>query len=152
MVDLVFRGIFQGLVRQVGGVEAAAAIIGARACGAGHKGTVSKMCSGSIGVTVEAAAALEEAAGCYPVTEYLTARRGDGIAAGGSFSDLAAQTALAAGVTHSALVRAMGPASAGGITITAAEAAGIIASASTLADAVGAIVRQAETLIPKGGA
>ena len=58
MSDAITRGMFQALVSRAGGVEAVAAVLEAR-FGCGHKGTVSKMISGQLAVTVDAAVAVE---------------------------------------------------------------------------------------------
>ena len=71
----VFRVKFKGLVKEIGGVHPAAAIL-EEAYGVGHPGTVSKMCNGPMAVTVEAMYALENALLRYPLTEYLADRIG----------------------------------------------------------------------------
>jgi hypothetical protein len=142
MFKLIVRGMFQGLVDRAGGVDAAAAVIAAKV-GCGHKGTVSKMCSGDLAVSIEAAAALEEVIGAYPITEYLAARRGGGAVAGGSIADLAGQSMVSAGAAHSALMRALGDGSAGGSAITKAEAAEIVARGMELGEVVARIVAAA---------
>ena len=73
MADDVTRGIFQGLVIRAGGVEAVAAVLDAR-YGKGNKGHVSKMCSGANGVTIDAAAAVEDFVGAFPITNRMFER------------------------------------------------------------------------------
>lgn len=131
MSDVVIRGIFRGLVQRIGGVEAAAAVIEAHA-GVGHKGTVSKMCGGQLGVTISAAIALEGALGEYPLTEYLAAQRASGIDVPASLSSMAAQSALLAGQMQSALMLALADDGEGGAGVTKHEAAQVEASAAAL--------------------
>jgi len=148
MCDAVLRGMFQGLVLRIGGVDAAAAVIAAKV-GVGHKGTVSKMCNGDLAVSISAAAALEEALREYPITEYLAARRGDAVA-GGSIADLAGQSMVSAGAAHAALMRALGDGSVGGAAVSPCEAADIVARASELAEVVARIVTAAKSISVKG--
>ncbi|SFQ52237.1 hypothetical protein [Donghicola eburneus] len=126
MADPVTRGIFDGLVRRAGGVEAVAAVLEAR-YGVGCKGTVSKMCSGQIGVTVDAAIAVEDFVGAFPLTNRMFERTGrEGVRAG-CLKELAAQSTLASGQAHSALIRAFSHLSPGGEALTAEERAEVIA-------------------------
>jgi len=126
MADPVTRGIFDGLVRRAGGVEAVAAVLEAR-YGKGCKGTVSKMCSGQIGVTVDAAVAVEDFVGAFPLTNRMFERTGrEGIRAG-CLKELAAQSTVASGQAHSALIRAFSHLSPGGERLTDEERAEIIA-------------------------
>lgn len=134
MSDAVIRGIFQGLVLRIGGVDAAAAVIEAHA-GVGHKGTVSRMCGGHAGVTISAVMALEGALGEYPLTEYLAAQRADGVAVPASLSSIAAQSALLAGQMQSALMLALADDGDGGAGITKREAGQVEASAAALISA-----------------
>lgn len=131
MCDRAITGIFQGLVRQIGGVDAAAAVIEAH-CGMGHKGTVSKMCAGQLGVTISAATALENALGQYPLTEFLSQRRVDGLAAPASLSSIAAQSALLSGQMQSSLMLALSDEGDGGTAITQAEAGQVQASVAAM--------------------
>ena len=119
MADPVTRGIFDGLVRRAGGVEAVAAVLEAR-YGVGCKGTVSKMCSGLIGVTVDAAIAVEDFVGAFPLTNRMFERAG-------CLKELAAQSTVASGQAHSALIRAFSHLSPGGEALTAEERAEVIA-------------------------
>lgn len=143
--DPLTRALFVALVHRMGGVDAAAAILGAR-WGMGHKGTVSKMMAGQIGVTVDAMRALEDAAGAYPVTDMLAARMVSGHAAAGRIRELAAQASVAAGAAQSALFLSMADASDGGADITPREAAALVADLRALAGVVGQIIAAAEGL------
>ncbi len=149
MSDPIMRGLFDALVRRAGGVDAAAAVLEAR-LGCGHKGTVSKMCRGIIGVTVDAAMAIEDFVGAYPITGRMFARQSAEAVSGGSICDLTAQSAIAAGAAHAVLIRALSDASAGGSDVTAAEAAVIIREASAMRDLAGRIVAAAEAMAKRG--
>ncbi len=126
MGDPVTRGIFDGLVRRAGGVEAVAAVLEAR-YGVGYKGTVSKMCSGQIGVTVDAAIAVEDFVGAFPLTNRMFERTGREGVRVGDLRELAAQSTIASGQAHSALIRAFSHLGPGGERITAEERAEVIA-------------------------
>lgn len=145
MSDPVIRGMFDALVRRAGGVDVVAAVLEAR-WGHGAKGTVSKMCHGSIGVTVEAAMAVEDFVGAWPITGRLHERRLAEMGRRGNIRDLAAQSSAAAGAAHAVLIRALGPASDGGDAISAAEAAAIAAQMRALNELVGQIIAEAEGL------
>ncbi|MBC7154578.1 MAG: hypothetical protein H5U19_08205 [Rhodobacteraceae bacterium] len=126
MADPVTRGIFDGLVRRAGGVEAVAAVLEAR-YGTSSKGTVSKMCSGQIGVTVDAAVAVEDFVGAFPITSRMFERTGrEGVRAG-CLKELAAQSTAASGQAHSVLIRAFSHLGPGGARVTAEERAEVIA-------------------------
>lgn len=146
MADPVIRGLFHALVQRAGGVDAVAAVLEAR-YGVGHKGTVSKMCAGAIGVTVEAAQAVEDFVGAYPITGRMFARQRDEAVSAGSICDLTEQSTLAAGAAHASLVRALSHRSAGGCSVTALEAAEIIVKAGALRDYAGRIVAEAEAVL-----
>lgn len=126
MVDQVTRGIFDGLVRRAGGVEAVAAILEAR-YGRGYKGTISKMCSGQIGVTVDAAIAVEDFVKVFPLTNRMFERTGREVVRTECLKELAAQSTVASGHAHSALIRAFSHLSPGGEALTAEERAEVIA-------------------------
>lgn len=138
MSDAVTRGLFQALVARAGGVEPVAAVLEAR-FGTGHKGTVSKMAAGHIGVTVDAVVALEDFVGAAPITLRMFERlgRGDGPAA--SLRDLAMQAAVATGTAQAALVGALSDG-----VVTPAEAADVAARMRQLKEMIGDIVMLAE--------
>lgn len=99
MADAIMTAMFRGLVAQLGGVEAAAAVL-EEAYGAASKGTVSKMCSGQAEITLAAMRALEDALGVYPMTTRLFERIGRDFGAG---TDLRAMTARLAQDSGSAV-------------------------------------------------
>lgn len=148
MPDLIIRGLFDALVKRAGGVDVVAAVLEAR-YGHGHKGTVSKMCAGQIGVTVEAVEALEDFVGFYPITARMFSRQNTEAASGGSICDLTAQSAVAAGMAHSVLVRALSSGGDGGGAITGAEAVDIVVQASVLRDFAGRIVVEVQAVLDK---
>lgn len=145
MADDLTRAMFDGLVRRAGGVDAVAAVMEAR-FGTGHKGTVSKMCAGQIGVTVAAVEAVEDFVGAYPITQRLFRRLASERQARGCLRELAAESAMAAGVAHAALIRAVSEAGEGGPEVTPAEAAAIAATMRELAETAGRIVVEAERI------
>ena len=145
MADPIIRGLFDALVKRAGGVDVVASVLEAR-FGHGHKGTVSKMCSGQIGVTVDASMALEDFVGDYPITKRMFSRQSDEAAAGGSISDLTCQSSVAAGMAHSGLVRALSQASAGGEAVTPDEAHEIIIQAGAALAILGRIIAEAEAV------
>ena len=98
-----YRAIFEGLVKDVGGVEPAAAILHAR-CGSSNKGTVSKMCNGHLAVSVEAMTALEDAARRFPCTDLLADRRDRVEADPKDIMQLAANAALEHGQAQEAII------------------------------------------------
>lgn len=126
MPDPVKRAIFDNLVRRLGGVDAAAAVLESR-YGSGWKGTISKMCSGAIGVSMDAAEAIEDAVGAFPLTNRLFERTGREGVRRGCFKDLAALSTMASGEAHSALIRAFSHMSEDPDRLTAAERAEVIA-------------------------
>jgi len=105
MADPVVRGIFDGLVRRAGGVDAVAAVLEAR-YGVGSKGTVSKMCSGQIGVTIDAAVAVEDFLGEFPLSTRMFERTGREGVRTGCLQSLAAESTVACGRAHSELIKA----------------------------------------------
>ncbi|QDC11261.1 hypothetical protein FHY55_19380 [Oceanicola sp. D3] len=119
------RAIFRGLVERIGGVDAAAATIEAR-LGACSKGTVSKMCAGHIGVTVEAMRALEDGLGAFPLTTHLFERVGRIGVTTGCLHTLAAQSSIEAGEVHAAIIRAFSHASADPNDLTPTERAEVM--------------------------
>ena len=131
--DPVIRGLFRALVARVGGMDAAAAVLAAR-YGAASKGSVSKMCAGSLGVTIEAVLALEDAIGEAPVTHYLSDRLGSGALplSVASITQMTVHAALAAAGAQMALARALDEAGDGGIEVTPREVAEIGAAMAQL--------------------
>jgi hypothetical protein len=144
MSDPIIRGMFDALVRRAGGVDAVASVLEAR-WGQGSKGTVSKMCHGSIGVTVEAAIAVEDFVGAWPITGRMFERTVAEMGRQGNIRDLAAQSAVAAGAAHAILIRAFGPKSEGGDALSRAEAADVVAAMHGLRELAGQIIAEAET-------
>ncbi len=126
MADDVFRGMFDGLVRRAGGVEAVAAVLEAR-FGVGTKSTVSKMCRGQIGVTLDAVVAVEDFLNSYPISRRLVERLGREPQGAQPLSELAATCAVSAGEAHAALIRAMSETSAGGSALTRGERTDVLA-------------------------
>lgn len=144
MSDAVTRGMFDALVRRAGGVDAVAAVMESR-YGHGSKGTISKMCHGQAGITRDAIIAVEDFVGAWPITTRDYERIARERVAAGDIRDLAAQSALAAGVAHAALIRAMTESSDGGDAITRAEAVAIIAAVQdmrALADQIMALAEK----------
>lgn len=143
MADPVTRGIFDGLVRRAGGVEAVASVIEAR-YGRGCKGTVSKMCSGHLAVTVEAAVAVEDFVGAFPLTNRMFERTGrEGVRAG-CLRALAAKSTVASGQAHSALIRAFSHLSEDPSRLTPAERADVIAEVRAARQVLTDIIEAAE--------
>lgn len=126
MADPVTRGIFDGLVRRAGGVEAVAAVLEAR-YGVGSKGTVSKMCSGHLGVTVDAAVAVEDFVGSFPITNRMFERTDREDVRVGCLQALAAKSAIASGQAHAAVIRAFSHLSDEPGNLTPKERAEVIA-------------------------
>ncbi|APE43399.1 hypothetical protein BOO69_08205 [Sulfitobacter alexandrii] len=143
MADDVIRGQFDGLVRRAGGVDAVAAILEARH-GSGTKGTVSKMCRGQIGVTIDAVVAVEDFLGSYPITRRLIERIGKDPQPAQPLSELAATCAVAAGEAHGALVRAMSETSAGGSALTRGERTEVLARMRTAREEMDQIIAAVE--------
>ncbi|MEY8099569.1 hypothetical protein AB9F29_19495 [Falsihalocynthiibacter sp. S25ZX9] len=143
MGDPVTRGIFDGLVRRAGGVDAVAAVLEAR-YGTGSKGTVSKMCSGIIGVTVDAAVAVEDFVGAFPITNRMFERTGREGVKHGCLKELAAQSTLATGQAHSALIRAFSAISDDPEQLTDKERAEVIAEMRAARQIITNIIDAAE--------
>lgn len=135
--------MFDALVRRVGGVDAAAAVLEAR-YGTGHKGTVSKMCSGAIGVTVDAVVALEDCLGAFPMTTMLFERIGREGIRSGDLKDLAARSTVASGQAHAVLIRAFSHLSDGGERITDSERAEVVAEMRAAREVFDQIIASAE--------
>ena len=140
MPDATSRAIFRGLVERIGGVDAAAATIEAR-LGACSKGTVSKMCGGQIGVTVEAMRALEDGIGSFPLTTHLFERIGRVGTVDHCLRTLAAQSALESGEAHAAIFRALSHLSEDPETLTPKERATCIKEAREAAEVWASIVQ-----------
>ncbi|MFY0619306.1 hypothetical protein [Shimia sp.] len=124
----VTRGLFESLVHRAGGVECVAALLEAR-YGKGCKGTVSKMCSGQIGVTVDAAIAVEDFVRAYPITNRMFERKADAEDPELCLRQLAADSMLASGQAHSSLTRAFSSASVDPNGLTSEERVEVIANA-----------------------
>ncbi|XAT57866.1 hypothetical protein GN241_11140 [Rhodobacteraceae bacterium IMCC1335] len=143
MADPVTRGIFDSLVRRSGGVEAVAAVLEAR-YGVGFKGTVSKMCSGQIGVTVDAAVAVEDFVGAFPLTNRMFERTGREGVRVGCLQSLAAISTVASGQAHAALIRAFSHLSDDPEKMTAKERTDVIAEMRAARQALTDIIDVAE--------
>jgi len=143
MINPVARGIFDGLVRRAGGVEAVAAVLEAR-YGVGYKGTVSKMCIGQIGVTIDAAVAVEDFVGAFPLTNHMFERTGREGVRQGCLKDLAAQSTMASGQAHAALIRAFSHLSDDPDRLTPDERAMVIAEMREARQALTDIIDAAE--------
>lgn len=126
MADPVWRGIFDGLVRRAGGPDVVAAVLEAR-YGKGYKGTVSKMCSGQIGVTYDAGVAVEDFVGAFPLTNRQFERTGREGVREGCLQTLAANSTVASGQAHATLIRAFSHLSDDPNRLTPEERAEVIA-------------------------
>lgn len=146
MVDPVVRGVFDGLVRQAGGADVVASILEAR-YGTGWKGTVSKMCSGQIGVTIDAAVALEDFVGAFPLTNRMFERTGREGVQSGCLKALAAQSTIASGQAHAVLIRAYSHLSENPNQLTPDERAEVIATMREARKALTDIIEQAEAVV-----
>ncbi len=144
--DMTVR-LFASLVVRAGGPEVVGALLAAR-YGVGNTSTVSRMCSGHIGVTVDAVVAVEDDRRAYPVTEYLAARRAVAVPRKGApcIRDMAARSVLAAGEAHAALIRAFADGGDGGARVTPAEAAQIVAQMGALRDLADGIASAARRI------
>lgn len=145
MVDHVKRGIFDGLVRRAGGVDAVAAVLEAR-YGVGHKSTVSRMCSGQIGVTLDAAEALEDFLGAFPLTNRLFERTGREGVRHGDLQELAAQSTMVCGSAHSVLIRAFSSVSKDPENLTPKERVEVIATMRAARQVMTDIIDAAEAI------
>ncbi len=105
MNDAVIKALFDALVRKAGGVDAAAAVFGAR-FGADQKGTVSKIVAGQLRVPLIGAVALEDAVGEYPITLALGERLNHRAVGGGDLAELAAQSLETVACAHAQMIRA----------------------------------------------
>lgn len=145
MADRVVCAIFHGMVQRLGGVEAATAVMSAR-YGCASKGTVSKMCSGGAAVTIEAARAIEEALGEYPLTRWMHDRTKDAGPGGAGLKALLADSSLATGAAHAALIRALSPDSPAGEALSDAERAGVLASMRQARDGLSEMIDVLEAM------
>lgn len=144
MADPVIRGLFEAAVHRAGGMDAAAAVLEAR-WGMGNKSTISRMCAGHIGVTVDAVVAIEDFNKHYPITRRLADRLTAAATASSTMRELGAQSAAAAGAAHAALIEAL----ADGV-VTVSEAAAIAAQMRSLREVIDGIVREAEAVVANG--
>lgn len=151
MRDDLIRRLFSAQVARAGGPDVVAALLAAR-YGVGTKGTVSRMCSGQIGVTVDAVLAVEDDLGAWPITEALAARQAGALAgdAAPCIRDMAARSVLAAGEAHAALIRALADGGDGGEVITPSEAAMIVDQMAALRDLADGICRAARRMAGGG--
>lgn len=151
MRDDLIRRLFSAQVARAGGPDVVAALLAAR-YGVGTKGTVSRMCSGQIGVTVDAVLAVEDDLGAWPITEALAARQAGALAgdAAPCIRDMAARSVLAAGEAHAALIRALADGGDGGEVITPSEAAMIVDQMAALRDLADGICRAARRMAGRG--
>lgn len=139
----VTRGLFEGLVHRAGGVEAVAALLEAR-YGKGCKGTVSKMCSGQIGVTVDAAIAVEDFVRAYPITNRMFERTSDVEDPAHCLRQLAADSMLASGAAHASLTRAYSATSKNPDGLSPEERVEVIANARAARQQLTDIIDAAE--------
>lgn len=144
MADPVTRGIFDGLVRRAGGVEAVAAVLEAR-YGTGCKGTISKMCSGHLGVTVDAVVAVEDFVGAFTMTNRMYERAGRESIQAKCLQALAAQSTVASGQAHAALIRAYSHLSDDPDRLTENERAEVIAAMRAARQVMTDIIDTAES-------
>lgn len=138
MSDPIIRGMFTALVRDAGGVDAAAAVLNI------GKGTVSKMCAGHIGVTIESTLQLEDFVGRWPLTSWLAGRQRATSKGTRDLQSKAADFMLATGAASAALVGAMCPSSPGGTRITEKERADVIVTLRLVQDCVTQAITAAE--------
>jgi len=103
MSDAIYTRMFDALVRRIGGVDAAAAVIEART-GSMTKSTVSKMARGQMCVTLEAVDALEDALGSHPVTRMRFERIGEASGHSEPLAGLIASACRESGEAMAALV------------------------------------------------
>jgi hypothetical protein len=136
----VIAAVYAGMVDAFGGVDAVAALMVAR-CGASSKGTISRMCSGDAGVTVEAMAVLEGALGRYPLSGLIAGRA---VAAPARIAEsvhvLAAGVSVQAGGAVGAVVRALSDGSDGGAEMTPRERAQAVAEVMAAKAALDALL------------
>ena len=143
MTDRIMTMMFRGLVSQVGGVEAAAAVI-EQAWGAASKGTVSKMCAGHAEVTLAAAQALEDALRSYPITTRMFERIGQDFAPGTDLRAMTARLAQDSGSAVAELVMGFSGASPDPDNLTEEERARVNVQARRLRDDCNAVIAATE--------
>lgn len=141
MGDPVTKEMFRALVHRAGGVDATAAVLEAR-WGIGHAGTVSRMCNGSIGVTVDAVVAVEDVLNHAPISKRLFGRLASLTGRATTMRELGAQSAAAAGAAHASMIEAL----ADGV-LTRTEAAEIAAQFRNLREVIDQIVTEAESVV-----
>ncbi|TNF19164.1 MAG: hypothetical protein EP318_15525 [Rhodobacteraceae bacterium] len=144
MADRLVSAIFSGMVRRLGGVEAATAVLAAHT-GAASKGTVSKMCTAGACVTIEAARAIEDALGEYPLTRWMHDRTERAApTSGAGLKALLADSSLANGAAHAALIRALSPDSPSGENLSQGERAEVLSSMRHARDVLDGLIAEAE--------
>ena len=143
MSDAISQVMFRGLVKQLGGVEAAAAVI-EQAWGAASKGTVSKMCAGHGEITVSAVVALEEALGIYPITTRLFERIGGDLSDSTDLRAMTARLAQDSGSAVSELIMGFSGASTDPDALTEEESARVNVQARRLREACDAVIKATE--------
>ncbi|MBT9384497.1 hypothetical protein KM176_11560 [Pseudooceanicola sp. CBS1P-1] len=95
------RALFGQMVRDFGGVEAAAALLGC------SKGTISKQCNDQMPIPTRHWAAMEDELGRWPITDMLADRRA-GRGAKGILQERAAQVIAENGDVANAIFRLLG--------------------------------------------
>lgn len=143
MADKIDVALFRGLVHQLGGVEAAAAVL-EEAYGAASKGTVSKMCTGQAEVTLSAVRAIEDALQVYPITTRLFERISADHASGTDLRAMTARLAQDGGCVVAELVMAFSGASPDPERLTEDERARVNAQARRLRDDCIAVIAATE--------
>lgn len=103
MADRLYAHMFAGLVKRIGGVDAAAAVIEAHT-GSMTKSTVSKMVLGKLSVTMEAVDALEDALNSHPLTRLRFERIGRNSGQTEPLASLVASACVECGEAMAALV------------------------------------------------
>lgn len=148
MSDNITRAMFRGLVSQLGGVEAAAAVI-EQAYGVASKGTVSKMCSGQAEITLAACRAIEDALGVYPITTRMFERIGIEFSTGTDLRAMAARLAQNSGCTVSELIMGFSGASADPERLTDDERARVNVQARQLRADCEAVIAATEAPVAR---
>ena len=143
MSDRILIASFRGLVSQLGGVEAAAAVL-EEAYGAASKGTVSKMCSGQAEITVAAMRAIEDALGVYPMTTRLFERIGCEAGRGDDLRAMAARIAQDSGSAVSQLILGFSASSPDPDQLTEDERARVHVAARALRSDCDAVIAATE--------
>lgn len=141
MSNPTYSRMFAGMVKRLGGVEAAAAVIEAHT-GACSKGTVSKQCSGQASVSVDSMVAIEDALRSFPFTNHLFERVGAGGVTGQPLQTLASAASIECGEALGALIRGFGAHSPEGSDLSAEERAEIVVEVTEARDALNAILAE----------